>query len=103
MALWANPLESGLGIAQSILLLFFLLKINPIFCAAELMFGLFLAWIGFGLVWFSLDGGEGANTNFFLCLYSNLVNFRLYNENWLCTMSGSALKVCVGGGWVVVV
>ena len=48
-------------------------------------------------------GGSG-NPNFFLCLSSSLVNPRLYTENQLCVMPGSALKVCVGGGgWVVVV
>ena len=47
-------------------------------------------------------GGSG-NLNFFLCLSSSLVYPRLHTENQLCTMPGSALKVCVvGGGWWVV-
>ena len=41
-----------------------------------------------------------SNHNFFLRLSFSLVNPSLYTENNLCSMSGSALKVCVamGGG-----
>jgi hypothetical protein len=43
----------------------------------------------------------GGTLFFFLCYSSSWVNLRLHTENQLCTMSGSALKVCVGGGgWV---
>ena len=48
----------------------------------------------FGLVEleFRLDG-EGGTLIFLLHILSSLVNIRLHTENWLCNLTGSALKV----------
>ena len=45
----------------------------------------------------------GGNPNLFLHIFSSFVNVRLHTKNWLCNLPGSALKVPVVGGWVVVV
>jgi hypothetical protein len=43
------------------------------------------------------------NPIFFLSISSSWVNIRLHTKNQLYTLSGSSLKVCVVGGWWVVV
>ena len=52
---------------------------------------------------FFVGGGGLGDPYFFLHISSSWVKIRLYAENQLPMMSGSALKVVVGGGWVVVV
>ena len=42
------------------------------------------------------------NPIFCLSIYSSWVNLRLFNETQLYTLPGSALKVCVVGGWWLV-
>ena len=48
-------------------------------------------------------GEEEGKPNFFLHILSSLVIVRLHTENGICNLPGSALKVPVVGGWVVVV
>jgi hypothetical protein len=47
--------------------------------------------------------GGSDNPNFVGPISFSLVKIRLYTENHLPRFSGSALKVCVGGGWCWVV
>ena len=47
-------------------------------------------------------GGAPSYPFFLLYIFSSWLNLRLHIGNELNTLLGSALKVCVVGGWVVV-
>ena len=44
--------------------------------------------------------GGGRRSPIFSLIYFSLAKLRLHTENQLGIMLGSALTVCVGGGWV---